>query len=82
MPAGHQVAGLNQSYHEPRTVMTNLVGQQLSKLEQTRTGAKMRLAIDLTAKNPGSLEEEAVRSERSPAEREVRAWKEQRRGRL
>jgi hypothetical protein len=53
--------------------MTNLVGQPLSKSEQTRTGAKIRLEIDPTARDPGSLEEEAVRRERSPAEREVRS---------
>ena len=73
MPARHPVAGLNPTYDEPRSVMTNLVGQPLSKSEQTRTGAKIRLEIDPTARDPGSLEEEAVRRERSPAEREVRS---------
>jgi hypothetical protein len=73
MPARHPVAELNATYDEPRSVMTNLVGQPLSKSEETRTGAKIRLEIDPTARDPESLEEEAVRRERSPAEREVRS---------
>lgn len=44
--------------------MTNLVGQPLSKSEQTRTGAKIRLEINPTARDPESLEEEAIRRER------------------
>lgn len=62
--------------------MTNLAGQQLSKSKQTRTGAKTRTEIDLSAKGPGCLEEAAVRGARSPAERESRAWQEQRSGGL
>jgi hypothetical protein len=73
MPARHPVAGLNPTYDEPRSVMTNLAGQPPSESEQTRTGAKIRVEIDPTAIDPGSLEEEAVRRERSPAEREVRS---------
>jgi hypothetical protein len=73
MPARHPVEGVNPTYDEPRSVMTNLVGQPLSRSEQTRRGAKIRLEINPTARDPESLEEEAVRRERSPAEREVRS---------